>query len=45
MKERMKKYIRRLRMILKSKLNTKNKIAAIGALASPVIRYSSNNIN
>jgi hypothetical protein len=33
-------YTRRLRMILKSELNTKNKITAIGALAVPVLRYS-----
>jgi hypothetical protein len=36
-KERLKKkYIRRLRMILKYELNAKNKITAIGALAFPV---------
>jgi hypothetical protein len=39
MKERLKQeYIRRLRMILKSELNAKNKITAIGALAVPVLR-------
>jgi hypothetical protein len=41
MKERMKQeYRRRLRMILKSELNARNKIIAIGALAVPVLRYS-----
>jgi hypothetical protein len=39
MKERLKQeYIRRLRMILKSDLNARNKITAIGALAVPVLR-------
>jgi hypothetical protein len=46
MKERLKKeYTRRLRMILKSELNSKNKITAIGALAVPVLRYSFGIIN
>ena len=41
MKERLKQeYSRRLRMILKSELNTRNKITAIGALAVPVLRYN-----
>jgi recombinational DNA repair protein RecT len=41
MKERLKQeYNRRLRMILKSELNARNKITAIGALAVPVLRYS-----
>ena len=41
MKERLKQeYSRRLRMILKSELNARNKITAIGALAVPVLRYS-----
>jgi Zn-dependent M16 (insulinase) family peptidase len=40
-KERLKQeYKRRLRMILKSELNARNKISAIGALAVPVLRYS-----
>jgi len=40
-KEKLKKeYTRRLRMILKSKLNAKNKITAIEALAIPILRYS-----
>jgi len=39
MKERLKQeYNRRLRMILKSELNARNKITAIGALAVPVMR-------
>ena len=41
MKERLKQeYSTRLRMILKSELNGRNKITAIGALAVPVLRYS-----
>jgi hypothetical protein len=40
MKERLKQeYRRRLRMILKCKLNARNKITAIGALAVPVLKY------
>jgi hypothetical protein len=40
MKERLKKtHIRRLRIILKHELNTKNRITAIGALAFPVLRH------
>jgi hypothetical protein len=46
MKERLKKkFTRRLRMILKSELNAKNKITAIGALAVTVLRYSFGIIN
>ena len=46
MKERLKKeYSRILRMILKSELNARNKISAIGALAVPVLRYSFGIIN
>jgi len=46
MKERLKhEYSRRLRMILKSELNTRNKITAIGTLAVPVLRYSFGIIN
>jgi hypothetical protein len=33
-------YRRRLRMILKSQLNARNKITAIGTTAVPVLRYS-----
>src|SRR5215469_16214817 len=41
MKGRLKQeYRRRLRMILKSELNARNKITAIGALSVPVLRYS-----
>jgi hypothetical protein len=40
-----KKYTRRLKIILKSQLNAKNKIKANGALAVPVLRYSFGNIN
>jgi hypothetical protein len=46
MKERLnKEYTRRLRMILKSELNSRNKITAIGTLAVPVLRYSFDIIN
>ena len=46
MKERLKQeYSMRLRMILKSELNAMNKIAAIGALSVPVLRYSFGIIN
>jgi hypothetical protein len=46
MKERLKqKYNKRLRMILKSELNARNKITAIGALAVPVLRYRFGVIN
>jgi hypothetical protein len=46
MKERLKQeYRRRLRMILKSEVNARNKITAIGALAVPVLRYSFGIIN
>jgi hypothetical protein len=41
MKERLKQeYSRRLRMILKSELNARNKITAVAALTVPVFRYS-----
>jgi len=46
MKERLKqKYNRRLRMILKSELNARNKITTTGALAIPILRYSFGIIN
>ena len=46
MKERLKQeYSRRLRMILKSELNARNKITAIRTLAVPVLRYSFGIIN
>jgi len=40
MKERVKEYKKRLRMLLKSDMNTKNKAAAIGPLAVPLFMYS-----
>jgi hypothetical protein len=46
MKERLKQeYNRRLRLTLKSALNARNKITAIGALAVLVLRYSFGIIN
>jgi len=46
MKERLKQdYSRGLRMILKSELNARDKITAIGALTVPVLRYSFGIIN
>jgi len=46
MEERLKQeYSRRLRMILKSEMNARNKITAIGALGVPVLRYSFGVIN
>jgi hypothetical protein len=46
MKGRLKQeYSRRLRMVLKSELNARNKIAAIAAIAGPVLRYSFGIIN
>jgi hypothetical protein len=46
MKERLKQeYRRRLRMTLKSELNARNKITAIGALVVPVLWYSFGIIN
>jgi hypothetical protein len=46
MKERLKQeYNRRLRMILKSELNDRNKITTTGTLAVPVLRYSFGIIN
>jgi len=46
MKEKLKQeYNRKLRMILKSELNARNKITAIGALAVPVLRCSFGIIN
>jgi hypothetical protein len=46
MKDRLKQeYNRRLRIVLKSKLNARNKITAIGALAVPILRYSFGIIN
>jgi hypothetical protein len=46
MKERLKEeYTRRLRMMVKSELNAKDKITTTGALAVPVLRYSFGIIN
>ena len=46
MKEKTRKeYYRRVRMILKTELNSKNKIQAINSLAIPVVQYSFNIIN
>jgi hypothetical protein len=46
MKEWLKKeYTKRLRMILKSEMNAKNKIIATGALVMPKLRYSFGIIN
>jgi hypothetical protein len=46
MKERLKQeYSKRLKMILKSELNARNKITSTGALAVPVLRYNFGIIN
>jgi hypothetical protein len=46
MRDRLKQeYNRRLRMVLKSELNTRNKTTTIGALAVPILRYSFGIIN
>ena len=46
MKERLKQeYRRRLRMIMKSELNARNKITTRGDLAVPILRYSFGIIN
>jgi len=45
MGERLKEYNKRLRMLLKSDVNAKNKIAAIRTLAVPLLKYSSGIIN
>jgi len=45
MKERLKEYNRRLRMLLKLEMNATNNIAAIRALAVAVLRYSFGIIN
>ena len=45
-KEKLKKeYLRRLRLVLGTKLSTKNKIQAIGSLTVPVLRYSFGIVN
>ena len=46
MKEKIRKeYYRRLRLVLKTELNSKNRIQAINTLAVPVVQYSFNIIN
>ena len=46
MKEKIRKeYYRRIPMVLKSELNSANKLEAINALAVPVVTYSFNIIN
>jgi hypothetical protein len=40
-----KEYVRRLRLVLNTKLSAKNKIQATGSLAVPVLRYSFGIIN
>ena len=46
MKEKVRKeYYRRIRLVLKTELNSKNRIAAINTLAVPVVQYSYNIIN
>src|SRR5215469_8887312 len=45
-KEKLKKeYLRRLRLVLRTKLNAKNKIEAVGSLAVPVLRHSFGIVN
>jgi len=46
MKEKVRKeYYRRIRLILKTELNSKNRIEAINTLAVPVVQYSYNILN
>ena len=46
MKEKIRKeYYRRIRLVLKTELNSKNRIEAINTLAIPVVQYSFNIIN
>ena len=46
MKEKIRKeYYRRVRLVLKTELNSKNRIEAINTLAVPVVQYSYNIIN
>jgi hypothetical protein len=45
-KEKLKKaYLRRLRLVLGTELDAKNKIKAIGSLAVPVVRYNFGTVN
>ena len=46
MKEKIRKeYYRRIRLVLKTELNSKNRVEAINTLAVPVVQYSFNIIN
>ena len=46
MKEKIRKeYYRRIRLVMKTELNSRNRIQAINALAVPVVQYSFNIIN
>ena len=46
MKDKVRKeYYRRIRLILKTELNSKNRIEAINTLAVPVVQYSYNILN
>ena len=40
MKEKIRKYYRRVRLILRTELNGRNKMEAINSLAVPVVQYS-----
>jgi hypothetical protein len=44
-KEKLKEYVRRLRLILKTELSAKNKLQATGSLAVPVLRHKFGIIN
>jgi hypothetical protein len=44
-KDKLKEYVRRLRLILSTELSAKNKMQATGSLAVPEIRYSFGIIN
>jgi predicted KAP-like P-loop ATPase len=44
-KEKLKEYVRRLRLILSTELSARNKMQATGSLAVPVLRYSFGIIN
>jgi hypothetical protein len=44
-KEKLKEYVRRLRLILNTELSATNKMQAVGSLAVPVLRYSFGIIN
>jgi len=44
-KEKLKEYLRRLRLVLGTELSAKNKIQAIESLAVPVLKYSFGTVN